>query len=154
MFLEIFGEAETLTEDLDGYVVAEIRRLNWTLLPPGEHPWPRLRSHLNAHVEKAPAGNRPVLFHRLEMVNSFGSTFTAIGQAGFAGYIVFGFPERNLYVLESLYYGNATYIFAEDWEELSRRTKAEILAGGHEEARIIHREGWESALRQLLGSAA
>jgi hypothetical protein len=151
LFLELFGEAETLTENLDGYIVADLRRLNWSLLPPGEHPWPRLRSHLEAHVDRAPAGNRPVLLHRLETVNSFGPTFTAIGQAGFAGYIVFGFPDKDLYVLESLYYGNATYIFGESWERLSQMTKAQILDGHLEKHRLIHREGWDKAVRQLLG---
>lgn len=151
VFLELFGEAETLTENLDGYIVTEVRRLNWSLLPPGEHPWPQLRSQLNEHVDRAPEGNRPVLLHRLETVNSFGPTFTAIGRAGFAGYIVFGFPEKEIYVLESLYYGNATYVFGERWEELSQRTKAEILSAHHEEARIIHREGWGRAIRDLLG---
>jgi hypothetical protein len=150
VFLELFEEAQTLTEDLDGYIVSEVRRLNWSLLPAGEYPWPRLRSHLDTHVERAPEGNRPVLLHRLETVNSFCPTFTAIGQAGFAGYIVFGFPSKKLFVLESLYYGNATYVFGERWEELSKRTKAEIISGHHEEARIIHLEGWDAAIGRLL----
>lgn len=150
LFLELFEEAETLTEDLDGYIVSEVRNLNWTILPEGEMPWPRLRDHVSDLVDRAPAGNRPVLMHRLEAVNSYGPTFTAVGHGGFAGYIVFGFPSRGLYVLESLYYGNATYVFGDRWEELSRRTKAEVLVGHHEEARIIHNNRWDSAIQQLL----
>ena len=151
LFLELFGELETLTEDLDAYLVTELRRLNWTLLPAGEHPWPTMRSHLQPHVDRAPEGNRPVLLHRLEKVNSYGPAFTAVGEGGFTGYIVFGFPDKELYVLESLYYGNATYVFGENWESLSQRTKAEILVGGLEEDRIVHRRGWDAAVGKLLG---
>lgn len=150
LFLELFGEAETLTADLDGYIVAEVRRLNWTVLPPGEHPWPRLQKQLQPIVDQAAEGNRPLLLHRLSFINAYKPTFTAVGRAGFAGYIVFGFPEKDLFVLESLYYGNATYVFGEQWEALSRMTKAEILGGHLERDRIIHRDGWQRAVRALL----
>ena len=33
---------------------------------------------------------------------------------------------RFIYVLESFEYGNATYVFDEDWERLSQMTKAKI----------------------------
>jgi hypothetical protein len=150
LFLELFNEAETLSEDLEGYIVSEVRRLNWVFLPAGRMPWQRLRRHLTRLVRRAPRGNRPVLMHRLHTINSYGPTFTAVGHGGFAGYIVFGFPDRDLYVLESLYYGNATYVFGERWEELSRRTKAEILTGHHQKARIVHRQGWEGTIGALL----
>lgn len=60
------------------------------------------------------------------------------------------FNQRNIYTLESLYYGNATYIFGEKWEELSKKTKAEILNQNLQADRIIHREGWDSKIDQLL----
>jgi hypothetical protein len=150
LFLELFGQAELLTENLDGYIVTEVRRLNWTLLPPGEMPWDQLERHVRPHVNRAPEGNRPVLLHRLNTLNGYAPTFTATGRGGFTGYIVFGFPEKNLYVLESLFYGNATYVFEDQWETLSRLTKAEVLQGQHEKARIVHREGWEREVGKLL----
>lgn len=69
---------------------------------------------------------------------------------GFSRYVVFGFPQKNLYVVESMVYGNATYMFARDWESLSRMTKAEILEGGLHEQRLVHRLGWEDEVRRLL----
>jgi hypothetical protein len=60
-------------------------------------------------------------------------------QHGFNGYIVFGYADLGLFVLESLEHGNATYVFGQDWEQLSALTKKEILHGGLQEERIIHR---------------
>lgn len=151
LFLELFGEAEVLAENLDRFIVSELRRLNWRLLPEGRTPWPQMHGHLRPLIERLPGGNQPVVKHRLETINSFEPTFTAIGEGGFSGYIVFGFPERTLFVLESIHYGNATYVFGRDWEDLWRRTKAEILGGNLEKDRIIHRAGWDNRVRALLG---
>lgn len=87
---------------------------------------------------------------RIETINIYGPEFVAVGHAGFSGYLVFGFPAHALYVLESTQVNNATYIFAEDWEDLSKKTKAEILNHDLQEDRIIHRKGWFSRMRDLL----
>ena len=73
-----------------------------------------------------------------------------MGRGGFSGYVVFGFPEKNIYVLESAYTGNATYIFDERWEQLSKMTKAEILNEQLQTDRIIHRVGWNRRIDDLL----
>lgn len=150
LFLEIARECEVFSENLESIFKASIRRLNWEILPPGLHPWAQLRSKVNELLESAPKGSQNIIAHRFEEVNKYEPKFHAIGRAGFRGYIVFGFPDKNLYVLESIYFGNATYVFAEDWEELSKKTKAEILDASLQEARIIHREGWEYRVNTLL----
>ena len=71
-------------------------------------------------------------------------------MAGFNGYVIMGFTKKNLYLLESAYYGNATYIFDEDWRDLSKMTKAKILNENLQKDRIIHREGWEENIKELL----
>jgi hypothetical protein len=91
-----------------------------------------------------------VIRYRLESVNAYGPEFVAVGRGGFRGYIVFGFPQMDLYVLESAFTGNATYVFRGDWENLSKLTKAEVLREDLQEARLIHREGWYKQLRDLF----
>ena len=150
LFRELFGEAAVLTEDLEHYVRAETRRLNWELLPPGEMPWPLLRHHVKPLIDRMGERKGPVATRRLKMLTEeFQPDFVAVGRAGFAGYLVFGYED--VFVMESLYYGNATYVFGEDWEELSKLTKAEILREARQRDRIIHRESWEGEIRQLLG---
>lgn len=150
LLLEIFNECQFFTENLESIINIPMQRLNWKILPEGEMPWERLHKELEPIIKKAPAGNRPVLINRLETIIKYKSTFTAIGQAGFQGYIIFGFPQKNVFVLESLLYGNATYVFGENWKELSKRTKAEILNEKLQKDRYIHKEGWKNKVDDLL----
>jgi len=150
LFLELFRECMVLDANLDSVYQPPIRRLNWTILPQGRMPWAQLRGELNPVVSRQPAGNRPVIWWRFETVTAQGPEFVAVGQGGFAGYVVFAFPERRLYVLECTHLDNATYVFEDDWETLSQLTKAEILAGHLQKARLIHRKGWDRALGALF----
>lgn len=150
ILLEIFGECEILTKDLQPIAPLAIRRLNWEIFPPGAHPWERVKKSIEPIVERAKKGKQDVILRRLEFMNQAVPELIAQGRGGFKGYIVFGFPRKNLYVLESLYYGNATYVFREDWESLSQLTKAEILDGNLQTGRLIHQPDWEREVRRLL----
>jgi len=150
LFLEIFGECELLDQDLKGFTTAPVKKLNWKVLPPGERPWKELKEEISPLLEKIPGGNTPVIENRLETLSEKKPNFTAVGIGGFSGYIVFGFESENLYILESLFYGNATYIFEENWKELSKRTKAEILNEGLQRDRIIHRVSWNREIDGLF----
>ncbi len=150
LYLELFGECHILSEDLLPAMKEPTKRLNWQILPPGKYPWERVQTAVQPIVTQAKRGNQAVINRRLEVVSESQPEFVAIGQAGFNGYIVFGFPAKNLYVLESAFYGNATYVFEENWESLSQKTKAEILNEALQKARIIHISGWEQAIRALL----
>lgn len=150
IILEIFRECEILTEDLQPIAPLVTRRLNWDILPPGAHPWERIKKSVAPIVERAKKGNQSVILRRLEFMHQAVPELIAQGRGGFSGYVVFGFPRKNLYVLESLYYGNATYVFRENWERLSQLTKAEILSNNLQAARIVHQPGWEREIRRLL----
>jgi hypothetical protein len=151
LLLELFGEATVLTDGLEPFSRVELRRLNWTILPPGEMPWERLSRRLEPLLEQMGERSRPVVERRLKLLTEeHKPNFTAVGEAGFEGYIVFGFEGKDIYVLESLRYGNATYVFGDDWERLSQLTKREILVGELQRDRVIHREGWEGRIRALL----
>lgn len=150
LFLEIFNECEVLTKNLESRIKTPLIRLNWVILPQGEMPWEQAKKYYDPIVQKAPDGNRTVLYHRLETVNKLRPDFRATGSGGFHGYIIHGFTDKKIYVLESIYYGNATYIFGEEWEELSKKTKAEILNEKLQQDRFIHREGWENKIKKLM----
>lgn len=149
---ELAGEAAVLTEQLDTFDRVRVRRLNWEVLPPGQTPWPQLRRRLEPVLRDLGERTGPVVERRLALLTeTYTPEFAAIGRAGFNGYTVFGYPDKGVYVLESIHYGNATYVFGQDWEQLSQLTKAEILRDDLQQDRIIHREGWEMRIRNLLG---
>lgn len=150
LFLEIFGECEILKEDLVPVIPVNIKRLNWQILPQGKYPWEKLSRQVAPVLERAKKGKIPIITARLHVIAEAKPEFVAIGTGGFHGYMVFGFPQKKLYVLESAYYGNATYIFENSWEELSKLTKAEILSGDLQKARLVHREEWVLEINKLL----
>ncbi|MCF8070051.1 MAG: hypothetical protein K9L30_15830 [Desulfobacterales bacterium] len=150
IFLEIFNYCQIMTGNLESYAIKNVKSLNWHILPPGKYPWKKLEGQLKPLIEKEKEQKQIVIKHRLELITGYDPEFVAVGKAGFAGYLIFGFPRKNLYVLESLYYGNATYIFEENWETLSKLTKAEILTGNFQKDRFIHRVKWDGHIRKLL----
>jgi hypothetical protein len=149
---ELFAEAAVLTEDLEHFVIPAFQRLNWEVLPPGEMPWDQLQKRLEPVLkEKFGERERPVVEYRLQVLTEKHSPgLTAVGRAGFDGYLIFGYPEKNRFVLENLDYGNATYVFGQNWEKLSQLTKREIIADDLQLARVIHREGWADEISEIL----
>jgi hypothetical protein len=150
VFLEIFGFCEILTEDLGEIHLPKITRLNWHVLPPGKRDWTILKKELKPFLENATKGVRAVVGHRLEVIASFTPKFAAVGKAGFSGYVILGFPEKKTFVCESTVRGNATYVFNENWEALSKLTKGQILQEELQEARLTHVEGWHKNITNLL----
>jgi hypothetical protein len=138
IILEVFGSCDILNED-QVPVLKNLHTLNWTILPPGKRPWTEQRELLKP-VFDAIKDKRtmPVMDSRFEEINKLGADFTATGNQGFKGYVIFGFPSKNTYIFESALYGNAIYIFEKNWEELSKLTKADILNAKLHLNRITH----------------
>ena len=151
LFLEIFNECHVLDERIEDIVVPRLVRLNWDILPPGEYPWEKRYKQVKPFIQKAKPGNQSMVRHRIEFINGFGPDFVAIGKAGFSGYLVLGFERQSLYVFESIYTNNATYIFDKNWKDLSYLTKKEILTNDLQKDRVIHRtDSWEKKINDLI----
>lgn len=153
LMLELFGSCHILSESLIPSIIPTIK-LNWQILPPGKRPWIEQKKLLGPIFDLIKdKRRRPVIDSRLENMNKLGPDFTATGTYGFKGYIVFGFLSKNIYILESILYGNAIYVFNDKWEHLTKRTKAEIINNGLQIERITHngdRINWESKIKELL----
>ncbi|MDU4127981.1 hypothetical protein [Pantoea sp.] len=150
LFLEIFGLCEVVDEKLDTIVKSKSIKLNWRLLPQGVYPWDDIGPKILSAINIRGKGNAAVVEGRLELVNSKKPDFVAVGEAGFQGYVIFGFINKNTYVLESSQCNNATYIFDNNWKVLSQLSKAEILDSNLHKARIIHRRNWPAEIVKYL----
>lgn len=150
VLLELFGEVEVLGADLKAVLGGELKRVNWEVLPMGEHPWKTLAPKIEPILRNKGERKRPVFERRWQKIAEFGPEFVAVGRAGFSGYLIFAFPERNLYVLESANYGNATYVLDENWQKLSRRSKGELLNEGLHRDRLIHYQDWANEIDSLF----
>lgn len=150
VFLEIFGECFILDNSLSDINYPEVIRLNWEVLPKGKFPWDKQKERVKVFLNKAKRGNRPVIDKRLETINKEDPDFVAIGLGGFSGYLIFGFEEQNLFILESTRVDNATYVFEDEWEKLSQLSKAEILNESLHKYRIYHTKNWYERIKNIL----
>jgi hypothetical protein len=150
LFLEVFGECEILNENLEGILKTPEKSLKWAVLPQGEIPWDKVKRGLEPALKRSSSQEKAVFQDRFDTINSYKPDFGAYGLAGFSGYVVFGFKKKNLYICESIWHGNAIYIFQEDWRKLSKKTKAEILRGNLHKERIIHYSDWKDKIDELL----
>lgn len=153
LLLELFLGCDVLNESLIPVGVVPTISLNWEILPSGKMPWSKLQPLLAPVLDGQKKGKIPVVEYRLETISKYGPEFTAVGHGGFSGYVIFGFPELRLFVLECARYANATYVLGGNWEELAQLTKAEILDQNLHEARLIHVECWADRIQKLLGRA-
>lgn len=150
LYLELFGECDFFTKELDAIIDVPIKRLNWEVLPPGPIPWSELYPKLKHIIMDAKKGNRRIMVYRLQTIRKYDPDFCAIGNAGFSGYVVFGFKDKGVYVFENPDLGNATYVFDENWKVLSKKTKSEILDEHLQKDRIIHTPSWGNKINRLL----
>ncbi len=150
LFLELFGECEVRHANLQAITPPNIRKVNWTLLPPGQYPWSRVRQHVTRMLEdKAPRSANPI-HHRLEKLASFDPDEVYVGEGGFRAYVAYIFNAKGRAVLESVMLDNATYVFDRDWQQVSQLTKAQILQDNLHLDRIIHAANWNHRIHKLL----
>ncbi len=150
LMLECFGGFDLVDAENEAIVGPKVKQLHWDVLPPGEYPWSRAKGLIGEATKHLEEKDRKVIESRIQSITRFSPDFVATGRAGFTGYFVFGFKKKGLYCLESIYLDNATYIFGEDWEKLSKLTKNQIINGDVEHTRIIHDKCWGREIRRVF----
>lgn len=153
LFLEIFMDVDFL--DVDGCpIVKNLVKLNWELLPSGTRLSDISSRDLRPLLARKSKNKEAISRYRLSSIEQYKPDFVALGNGGFNGYVVYGFSNRGIYILESMFENNATYIFGGDWKELSRMTKAEILSAHLQLDRLIHNDSWLARLNSLFKEEA
>ncbi|WP_419813425.1 hypothetical protein [Bacterioplanoides sp.] len=153
IILECFGAFNIIDSTKNQLVTNKMKVLEWELLPVGENPWKRQgltfsRGSKALNIERAQA-----VEHRMNTVKKFGPSMIARGRNGFNGYFVYGFESIGIFILESVYTNNATYVFKDDWEMLSKLTKSQLINGEANFERIIHNSSWDMRMKALFHSA-
>lgn len=151
LFLSLFGECEILDDQkvplLDE---SKLKRVNWRILPPGNRvSWDEVASYMSALSTKMPSRKKDREF-RYQSLQKYNADEIYVGVGGFEGYLVFVFKELNLSIMESFKYGNATYVFDSDWQDVSQLTKSNILSNSYHKYRFWHNGDWESSVDKLF----
>lgn len=122
--------------------------VSWEILPPGtiEEAVARLFGRRGPSNEE-----RKVVEDRYRFLMGLRPTKLIHGTSGFHRYFG-GLLEDNLVVFENIEYGNAIYMMFKDWEELSKRSRSELLSGRYGEnfERVPHSSGWKTRVRTLV----
>jgi hypothetical protein len=146
---EAVGEAHVYDADLSDDEFARIQHVDWELLAPGSVD--RVLAHL-ASRKAIDTEKLKVAQERLSVLDRLGHDGFIVGKGRFARYFGARFGDR-LVVLENLEYGNALYVFEENWEQLTQLSRTELIkrrdASVH---RVPHLPGWQSAIRKLVRS--
>ena len=144
------GSVDVFPSDATLADYAATIRVDWELLPAGQ---------LGAHeaVARLLRGKRPmppeqqvVMEQRMAIFSRLRPTHFIAGTSGFIRYFGAKYAD-DFVVFENVRYGNALYIMFEGWEQLSQRSRIELLKGdrnGFE--RIEHRDNWEDRLQAML----
>jgi hypothetical protein len=133
-----------------GWPYVKVKRLNWEILPPGEHPF----QQVSGYYKQLKMNDRSLRIdeERIEIIKELGPQKIYVGTDDFRRYVIFYFPTLRKAVLECPIYGNAIYVIKGDWEYLSQYTKAELLDYfSNEVVRIIHGKNWFFKLKKELG---
>lgn len=127
---------------------AKSLQVSWDILPPGS------KEEVVARVfrGKTPTSEeRENIEERYDFFVSLKAKQIVIGTSGFRRY--FGaLLEDNLVVFENVQYGNAVYLLYENWQELSQKSRSELLCGrfGQNFDRVIHKHGWKTEVRTIV----
>lgn len=138
---DVFDSGATNTDFLQTRFVA------WEIFPTGTRDiveemsgaFRRVNSELQREVQQ-----------RVDFINGLNPDQMIMGRGLNSRYFGAKFSD-NLVVFENAMYGNAIYVLFENWEQLSRLSRIEILQRQNAEfLRIPHRRGWEDELRRVI----
>ncbi|MBE3143285.1 MAG: hypothetical protein IMZ61_05090 [Planctomycetes bacterium] len=122
--------------------------LSWEILPPGT------REEAVARIfqsRKASPEHLQIASDRYDFFMTLHPEKLVYGSSGFRRY--FGaLIQENLVLFENIEYGNAVYVMFDNWEELSKRSRLELLSGKFGEAfeRVPHNKGWKKQVKVII----
>lgn len=120
----------------------------WEILPPDDTE--KNISQLISEFKIRSKKHKEKLIQRYNILEGLKPVAFINGTSGFRRYFGAKFSE-NLVAFENLEYGNAIYVMYENWEELSKKSRIELLTGDNKGFdRIIHSKGWINQLKYLI----
>jgi len=125
--------------------------VSWEVLPPGTREEAVARIFRNRQPTSEEKGR---VEERYDFLMSLTPQKLVYGMSGIQRY--FGaLLDENLVVFENIEYGNAIYIMFDDWKDLSKRTRTELLSGrfGKNFERIPHASGWKGKTKAVIATA-
>lgn len=149
VFCEIFNTFEVLTTECE-FAIHFNKKFEMELLPKGTlinnenfDEVVRISSHYTRNETEQKA-----FIKRLQLLKEYNPDIRGKGPNNFFGYIVFGFSEFEIVILETMYSDNATYVFKMvDYENNVILDKQTVLKNKLLIKRFYHHDNWETNVK-------
>lgn len=147
---ENIGSVDVFPSDASIADYAATIRVEWELLPVGVLDARAAVASLLHGKRPISAESRNVMEQRMGVFARLRPTHFVSGSTGFVRYFGAKYAD-DFVVFENLRYGNAIYVMFERWQELSQKSRIDLLKGSREGfERIEHKDGWERRLEAML----
>jgi hypothetical protein len=122
--------------------------VDWEILPPGKRD--DIVSRILSGYRSPTTELQKKLLARYDQLNKLKPIAFINGTSGFQRYFGAKFSDK-LVAFENIEYGNAMYVMYDQWEELSKKSRLELLGGSRTGFdRIVHTAGWEEKFSELI----
>ena len=148
--LELGKEINIIDENSNS--ILPNKRVPWKILPPGEMPWEKYYNSIHEKVKIYDKNEIISIKDRYEFLQSLNPKSIICGDGGFAGYFIAEL-DCNLYICDSIFLGNALYILNDNWQDISKLTKKEIINNNFAKKRIVHNGEWKTKVLKLINSS-
>lgn len=140
---DVFPSVATLAE------YSATIRVDWQILPPGTVD-EVIQQMFSGRKNRPTADQEEAMKQRMNVMSRLKPEAYIAGADGFLRYFGAKFGD-DLVAFENIRYGNAIYVMYEAWQDLSKRSRVELLTGSRDSfTRIEHRDGWEQNLKAIV----
>ena len=143
---EVTGNFDVFASDVTTDEIANTRIVSWEIFPPGKRD---LKTEVDRRLKNSDERTRKIVLDRAGTIESLKPLQYILGS-GLASNYYGALFANDLVVFENLDYGNATYILYENWQELSKLSRTELLKGYRNFDRIIHDTRWADQLTHII----
>jgi hypothetical protein len=121
--------------------------LDWEIFPPGSND--DIAHHFTSG-RKQDARRAGIVAERVKLFSLLKPAAYIKGNGAFGSYIGARYAD-DLVVFENMDYGNALYILYDDWQEVSQRSRLDLIRGTDAKFdRLVHTYGWEQAFGKIM----
>lgn len=117
--------------------------VDWEIFPPGELSNERIYNSIPDNTNKP---TQEEFNKRMDVIKSANPIEFIQGKGQFKSYFGAKFSNGKV-VFENIYWGNALYVVHENWEEVSKQPRSELIKiepSNRNFTRIIHNKYWEA----------
>lgn len=142
------GNYGVYPEDADINEYLRSLYVSWEILPPGEIEQNIVR--ILTGIKSSDPNLRQKLTDRYKFLSSMKPRNFVQGTSRFQRYFGAQFAD-DLVVFENVQYGNAIYVMFQNWEELSKISRVDLLSSATQEfIRVRHTKTWKLKLRRII----